>query len=337
MNNTITINKKAQKLKNLADSMSDKIKEKLNPPISNQRITSRRARIADSMKNEGERLQQIQSWLYAMGDACEKEALPDILNNIANKTQLQELQRFYSNSWKDDDIQCFLDDKSGYNTDSIKRLQKANINNVEQLKQAVEALQKLYQPEPVNPVELQIKDIERSLIGTNIPYYFPTPKQICQELINHAYLEQGMKILEPSAGKGDIAQAIKEAFDADLDVCEINYNLGKILTLKGFNLIAQDCFDLTEPVYDRIIANPPFGSGQELDHVYHYYNLLVEGGLMVVILPESIEFNSRNVYKTFREWLQDKCRLNEPLPDGAFLKSDHPTGVKTRILVIEKN
>jgi hypothetical protein len=66
---------------------------------------------------------------------------------------------------------------------------------------------------------------------------------------------------------------------------------------------------------------------------------------MVVIVPESVEFSTKKVYKEFRQWLTDKCYLNQSLPDGAFLHSvpqsgslrDRPTGVKTRILVIEKD
>jgi hypothetical protein len=58
---------------------------------------------------------------------------------------------------------------------------------------------------------------------------------------------------------------------------------------------------------------------------------------MVAIVPESVEFSTKKVYKQFRQWLEDKCYLNEALPDGAFLDSDRPTGVKTRILVIEKD
>ena len=329
--------RKAEKLRDLADAMTTKIEEKLNPPISKQRTTRRRARIARSIIEDGKNLQQIQSWLYAMADACEEGILPNILNHISTKTQLQQLQIFYCGKWRDNEIQSFFDNKNGYNSDSIKRLKKAKLTNVKRIKQALCALQKLHQPEAINPIEQQIKDLEYDLIGQKIPSYFPTPQDICDRLVQLALLSDGMKILEPSAGKGDLANAIKEAVKIKLDVCEINSDLRQILELKGFNVISSNCFNLTEAVYDRIICNPPFGNALELEHIYHYYSLLKNNGRIVTIVPESVEFSTRKVYKLFRQWLEDKCYLNQSLPDGAFLSSDRPTGVKTRILVIEKD
>jgi methylase of polypeptide subunit release factors len=272
-----------------------------------------------------------------MADACEEGTLPDILAHITTKSQLHQLRIFHCGQWRDSEIQSFFDDRNGYNTDSIKRLAKAKLTNVKRVKQAITALQSLSQPEPVNLIQQQIKNLEFDLIGTKIPYYFPTPKNICDRLIELALLETGMKVLEPCAGKGDLAQVIREAVNVNLDVCELNYDLREILKLKGFNLIANDCFQLTYPQWHRIIANPPFGKTLELDHIYHYYNILLKGGRMVAIVPESVECSTKKVYQLFRQWLTDKCYLNEPLPDGAFLHSDRPTGVKTRILVIEKD
>lgn len=47
--------------------------------IAQQRPTRRRARIAASLASLCERLQKIQSWLYAMAQAAEQGDLPDIL------------------------------------------------------------------------------------------------------------------------------------------------------------------------------------------------------------------------------------------------------------------
>jgi hypothetical protein len=327
---------KAQRLRDLADSMRAKIKDKLNPPIANQRTTARRARITRSIIQEGEKQQQIQSWLYAMADACEEGTLPDILAYITTKSQLQQLQIFHSGQWRDSDIKSFFDDRNGYNPDKIKRLKKAKLTNLQTVLKAIDALLSLPQPQPINPIESQIKQLEYDLIGRKIPYYFPTPKLICQQMVQLALLEEGMSVLEPTAGKGNLSEAIQEAVKVNLDVCEINCDLRELLKLKGFNVIANDCFQLTYPQWHRIIANPPFGKGLEVEHIYHYYNLLLNGGRLVVIVPESVEFSSQKVYKLFRHWLSDKCCLNQSLPDGAFLNSDRPTGVKTRILVIEK-
>jgi hypothetical protein len=155
---------KAQRLRNLADSMMTQIEAKLNPPIANQRTTARRARIIRSIIEDGKNLQQIQSWLYAMADASSEGTLPDILAHITTKSQLQQLQIFHSGQWRDSEIQSFFDDRNGYNTDSIKRLAKAKLTNVKRVKQAINALQVLHQPKPVNPVESQIKQLEYELL-----------------------------------------------------------------------------------------------------------------------------------------------------------------------------
>ncbi|NQZ63689.1 MAG: SAM-dependent DNA methyltransferase, partial [Crocosphaera sp.] len=80
--------KKAKKFRDLADRMQSQIDNKLNPAIGQQRPTRRRARIAASMREDGEKLALIQAWLYAMADALDEGTLPRILSDISTKTQL---------------------------------------------------------------------------------------------------------------------------------------------------------------------------------------------------------------------------------------------------------
>ncbi|MHC4397995.1 MAG: hypothetical protein ACYS1A_20320 [Planctomycetota bacterium] len=56
--------KKAAHLRKSADGMTKTIEAKLNPPIGEQRTTARRARIAQSMREEGQQLKEIQFKLY---------------------------------------------------------------------------------------------------------------------------------------------------------------------------------------------------------------------------------------------------------------------------------
>ena len=60
------------------------------------------------------------------------------------------------------------------------------------------------------------------------------------------------------------------------------------------------------------------------------------GGRLVTIAPESVSFRKDRNYQQFRNWLADKTVLDEALPDNAFLESDRPTGVRTRLLVLAK-
>lgn len=56
------------------------------------------------------------------------------------------------------------------------------------------------------------KMLERSLVGKNVGQdFFPTPKATAEETVDKADISEGMDILEPSAGNGNIAEAIRDA------------------------------------------------------------------------------------------------------------------------------
>jgi methylase of polypeptide subunit release factors len=326
---------KADSLRLLADRLQPTIDHKLNPAIAQQRSTRRRARIAASLASEGERLQKIQSWLYAMALAAERGDLPDILAHIATKTQLEMLLTLSNDNWTDDKLLRIFKNPNGAYTDWLNRLKRAKITSGSQVKFAIAALASLNAPTSHDPVAIKIQAYERDIIGVDFPGYFPTPRTICEHMVKLAMLRERMHVLEPSAGKGSICEAIEKEARVHLDVCEIQLTLARILKLKGFNVIAANCFDVREQ-YDRILLNPPFGRGEEVKHIRHAYECLLPGGRIVAIAPESITFRREPIYREFREWLLDKCFFNEALPDGSFLLSDRPTHVRTRILVIEK-
>ena len=59
----------------------------------------------------------------------------------------------------------------------------------------------------------RIRDINRRHFNHSVWSYFPTPPAVIRELIQHANLEDGLSILEPSAGKGAIARKIYELWN----------------------------------------------------------------------------------------------------------------------------
>ena len=63
--------------------------------------------------------------------------------------------------------------------------------------------------------ENKVKKLERELhkVGKDFDF-FPTPPAAVQEVIRLAGIEKGMEVLEPSAGSGNLADAIKKAFDS---------------------------------------------------------------------------------------------------------------------------
>lgn len=323
---------RARKLRVLADGMAIQIEAKLHPPVAQQRITERRAGITARLWEQGEHLQQIQGKLYAMADAIDQGTLPPILKLVKSKSDLDKLlyKAKAEREWKQpirlpqkpEDMRPFL--VMGLTSDA-------------KLKEAVEALESLGKP-TITPEQQRgkmIKHMERELVGRRIPGYFPTPTKIAQSMVDMAEILPGMDVLEPSAGKGNIADVIRQAQDVNIDVIEWNDSLQKILDAKGYNIVGAD-FLKHGKMYDRIIMNPPFENFQDVDHVEHAYSLLRPGGRLVSIMGEGTFFRSDKKPTRFREWLESIGGESQKLPEGAFFSSERPTGVAARIVVINK-
>lgn len=150
-------------------------------------------------------------------------------------------------------------------------------------------------------IELYITELERTSFEKvrNLDYY-PTPNNIAEIAVELANIEDGMSILEPSAGKGNIADILKTNYpESEIDVCEYSEHNRRILQLKGYNIVGTDFLQYgvvgrgknNLPIYDeniqydRIVMNPPYQQGIDWVHVEHAYNLLKTGGELVAIVP----------------------------------------------------
>lgn len=218
--------------------------------------------------------------------------------------------------------------------DRIIRLTKAGItpDNLASVRNLLLSLAKT--PDQGNQAERQIQEMVRNLIGVKIPGYFNTPPAIVERLMSVADIRPGQRVLEPSAGAGDIADAIR-AQGVTPDVVEIASSLRKILEAKGYNIVEHDFMQYNGGPYDRIVMNPPFENAQEIDHVLHAYQLLAPGGRIVSVMSEGPFFRQDKKSTAFRDFV-DNYGWSEKLPDGSFLKSRNSTGVNTRVVVIEK-
>lgn len=183
-----------------------------------------------------------------------------------------------------------------------------------------------------------VKRMERDLVGKNVGVdFFPTPPALVERLVEEADIEPGMRVLEPSAGKGDIADALRTA-GAEVDVVELSPTLQEILRAKGHNVMASDFVEFTPPEggYDRIVMNPPFSNGMDADHVQLAYGMLKPGGRLVAITGEGIHFRQDAKAAAFRAWLDARAGVATKLPEGSFKSSFRPTGVATRVVIVDK-
>jgi protein-L-isoaspartate O-methyltransferase len=174
---------------------------------------------------------------------------------------------------------------------------------------------------------------ERDLIGRKLPGFFPTPTTLADRMAQMADVKPGMKVLEPSAGTGRLADAVKK-LGASVDTVEMQSSLRDVLAKKGHNIIDHDFTAMKrEPAYDRIVMNPPFEKGQDMAHVKQAYEMLKPGGKIVAIMGEGAFFRGDKQASEFRSWL-DGRGTSEKLPDGTFKESN--TGVNTRLVTITK-
>lgn len=137
--------------------------------------------------------------------------------------------------------------------------------------------------------------------------FYPTPPEVGKRLVNMIHDAQP-PILEPSAGNGDLAQAlIDKRRDRwahrpelkDFNCIEMDENRAATLRGKHFKVVWDD-FLTFNPVtpYRTIIMNPPFNDGAS--HLLKALNILSGGGELACILnAETI----RNPYDNERKIL----------------------------------
>ena len=262
----------------------------------------------------------------------------------------------------------------------------------------------------------RVKAMERAMVGRAKDGldFFPTPEGTADEMVAAADIQPGMRVLEPSAGMGHIAERIRAA-GVEPDVGEFGNDRRELLTAKGFDVVAQDFLQLERPdaptvtrdelvgieqfreavrgdvlssvrsalslfdtgdhsgaallmgratrqaefneparvkfgdivqrleesaggKYDRILMNPPFSEGRDIQHVRHAYDLLKPGGRLVALMGESAFTNQNKRATEFREWLESVGGTEEKLPEGTFNDPSLPvnTGANARMVVIEK-
>lgn len=226
-----------------------------------------------------------------------------------------------------------------YTFDNVKadrqRLAAMGLENGPMLRAA---MREFIQLQEAAPKLDRVRELMRALVGrSGIGVdFFPTAKDIAASIVSEAGIEPGMDVLEPSAGYGAIADEIREA-GVEPDVCELSSTLREILEAKGYNIVATDFLAYTGKQYDRIIMNPPFSNGLDIDHVRHAYSMLKPGGRIVAIMGEGAFFRSDRKAETFRDWVDGLDGSSEKLPAGSFMDPSLPatTGVNARVVVID--
>ena len=177
--------------------------------------------------------------------------------------------------------------------------------------------------------------------------FYPTPNGLIRKMLE-PYDRESLSdkvILEPSAGKGDIADFIidtlersykrREYLARNIHCCEIDHDLRGVLSSKGYRLVCEDFMGYSGVgvLYDLIVMNPPFSHGVE--HVLHAWDILRAGDL-VAILPKEV---INNPYCESRKLLVKVIQDNHGVVEDAgkaFEDAERKTSVEVCIIRLTK-
>lgn len=162
--------------------------------------------------------------------------------------------------------------------------------------------------------------------------FFETPATVAAELVAMADIPEGARVLEPSAGAGRIVAALRSA-GVEPDACELMPKNVATLSGIGVRLVGDDFLKL-EGSYDRIVANPPFSGGQDVDHVTQMWRLLAPGGRLVSVMSPAWRYRTAGRWAAFRALAESVDAEWHELPAGSFVESG--TSVSTGVIVMDR-
>lgn len=164
-----------------------------------------------------------------------------------------------------------------------------------------------------------------------VPQLFPTPDDLADRMVELADIGPQDVIIEPSAGTGAILRAIKKAEEgAKVTAVEINRALFERLntTYEGINCHHGDFLEFTHfEGVTRILMNPPFSSGQDIQHIQHALGMLTNGGRLVAICANGPRQNAQ-----LRPIVEQYGGTWEVLPSDTFKEAG--TSVNTVLMAL---
>ena len=192
--------------------------------------------------------------------------------------------------------------------------------------------------------------------------FFPSPEAVVARIEQRAGLGTGgdiLRILEPSAGTGNIARMAGKAREVSrawedrhkaanvyrhaVDRIEVQSDLAEGLRSLGVpgRIWCGDFLEFTPDVtglYDRVLMNPPFDRERDIDHVMHAWKFLKPGGRLVAVMSAGVEWRETKksvAFRAFVEKVRDRWeRAFETLPERSF--SSVGTNVNTCLVVLDK-
>jgi len=178
--------------------------------------------------------------------------------------------------------------------------------------------------------------------------FYPTPLPVAKKMLSRLSEERlrAANILEPSAGKGDLAEAIIEAMKVGRDYCnsrivnadrircvEIHPELQATLRGKGFSLVGTDFLSFhPDEKYDLIVMNPPFTDGDK--HLLHAWEILEHGDVLCLLNERTLANPSTANRKLLARIVTEHGDV-EPL-GACFTEALRKTNVRVSLVHLKK-
>lgn len=160
-----------------------------------------------------------------------------------------------------------------------------------------------------------VVDVHREL------QFFPTPEKLARKLVALADIQPNHFVLEPSAGDGALVSVIADANPHLLAAVEIDPRHESRLKRWTSYVYIADFLSLDMVKVDRVVMNPPFNKGREIDHVMKALTLLEPGGKLVAIMSPGFTFRQDRKYRVFREMIEEMGGRYEHIESGEFKQS----------------
>lgn len=177
--------------------------------------------------------------------------------------------------------------------------------------------------------------------------FYPTPSKLAGKMLSCVDWNNVFSILEPSAGKGNLADAVSRFVNDTrnsrrvsfcqrepyIDCIERDSDLAALLRGKGLHVVHDDFLTFRSfKQYDLCIMNPPFDSGDE--HLLHAISLMERGGQIVCLLnAETIRNPYTNRRKILLQQLHEHNARIEFI-ENAFRHAQRPTDVEIALVYV---
>ena len=182
-------------------------------------------------------------------------------------------------------------------------------------------------PEPERTDYDTIKTTLEAGIQTVVaPQLFPTPLAIAERMVELAQIKPGQRVLEPSAGTGNLVKALPNIRpNGSVVAVEVNHQLATALEPWADEVHCADFLACNGNLgtFDRILMNPPFERGADIQHIQHAMGMLKPGGRLVALCANGPRQQGR---------LKSQADYWEELPAGSF--QPQGTNVNVALLVI---